>query len=156
MNKYQELTSQLISLAPDLASKYATMNAEFGSDFTDDDAAKLKEIDEIHSLQSQSKAVGTTVVFENLLVPYILEISAMDRDSEQLSKIMNWLEELSSSNVFEISNLVAGSICEPLIASHEDKLAFLIPYMGTKMKELCKMQFSRFIVTEETKKMFLT
>jgi hypothetical protein len=50
--------------------------------------------------------------------------SSIDRkdESAHLSEVMNWIENLANSDIFAVSNLVAGSIGEPLIASHEDKL----------------------------------
>lgn len=154
MITYKEIVPELLSLVPDLKTKYAEMNADFGVSFTEKDLDDLQQIEKAHDLQVTTNSVGPSIVFENLFVPYLLGISGTNSNSTKLSEIMNWVEELSSSEVFEVSNLVAGSFCEPLLASHEDKLPALYPLMGKRTKELCRMQFSRFIVSDATKKMF--
>jgi hypothetical protein len=153
MNTYQEVIPELISLVPEIKAKYIEMNTGFGSDFTEQDIAELQQIEELHNLPNSTKSIGPSIIFENLLVPYVLEISSNGSNPARLSEIMNWIEKLSSSGVFEISNLVSGSFCEPLVASNEDKLPTLYPSMGIKTKELCKMQLSSFIVSDATKKM---
>jgi hypothetical protein len=130
------------------------MNTDFGSYLTSGDVDDLQQVQKLHDLQNEKGSLGSTIVFENLLVPYVLKTSQDPTNSSKLAETMNWIESLSNSDVFEVSNLVAGSFCEPLIASHEDELPLLYPSMGLKTKELCKMQFSRFVVTDETRKMF--
>jgi hypothetical protein len=153
MNTYQEVVPELISLFPGIKARYIEMNTDFGSNFTDKDIAELKQINELHNLSSSKNSIGSSIVFENLLVPYVLEISSENNNSAKLSEIMTWIEKLSNSEVFEVSNLVSGSFCEPLVASNEDKLPALYLSMGTKTKELCKLQLSSFIVSDATKKL---
>ncbi len=154
MNTYQEIVPDLLTLVPEIRVEYAEMNAEFSSSFSERDVDELQQLEETYELTNNTDSIDTTIVFENLLVPYVVDIASTGKNSKKLSQIMDWLEALSINPVFEVSNLVAGSFCEPLIGSHEDKLSLLYPFMGKKTKELCKMQFSRFIVSEETKKMF--
>jgi hypothetical protein len=153
MNIYQEVVPELISLVPEIKTKYVEMNADFGSNFTAKDVSELQQIAELHNLSDSTKSIGPTIVFENLLVPYVLEISSNGSNPTRLLEIMTWIEKLSNSGVFEISNLVSGSFCEPLVASNEDKLPALYPTMGIKTKELCKLQLSSFIVSDATRKM---
>jgi hypothetical protein len=153
MNTYQEVVPELISLVPEIKAKYVEMNTDFGKDFTAKDISELKQIEELHNLPNSKNSIGPSIVFENLLVPYILEISSKDSNPIRLSEIMVWIEKLSNSEVFEVSNLVSGSFCEPLVASNEDKLPALYPLMGVKTKELCKLQLSSFIVSDATKKL---
>jgi hypothetical protein len=153
MNTYQEVVPELISLVPEIKAKYVEMNTGFGSNFTDKDVSELKQIEELHNIPGSKNSIGPTIVFENLLVPYVLEISDKGDNPVRLSEIMIWIEKLSNSEVFEISNLVSGSFCEPLVASNQDKLPALYPSMGMKTKELCKLQLSSFIVSDATRRL---
>lgn len=154
MVAYQEVVSQLMVLAPQLKGKYQELNTNFRRNLSDQDLEESRLIEDLHGLQSNQGNIGVSVVFENLFIPCILELANDQDKSTHLSEVMNWVESLANSDIFAVSNLVAGSVCEPLIASHEDKLSNIFPYMGRKTRELCKMQFSRFIITNQTKIMF--
>ncbi len=154
MSTYQEIVSDLLTLVPEIRAEYAEMNAGFGSGFSEHDVDELQQLEETYERTNNTNSLGTTIVFENLLVPYVVDIVNTGKNSKKLSQLMDWIEALATNPVFEVSNLVAGSFCEPLIASHQDELSLLYPFMGKRTKELCKMQFSRFIVSEEIKKMF--
>ena len=154
MSTYQEIVSDLLTLVPEIRAEYAEMNAGFGSGFSEHDVDELQQLEETYERTNNTNSLGTTIVFENLLVPYVVDIVSTGKNSKKLSQLMDWIEALATNPMFEVSNLVAGSFCEPLIGSHQDELSLLYPFMGKRTKELCKMQFSRFIVSEEIKKMF--
>jgi hypothetical protein len=154
MSAYQKIVPDLLILVPEIRTEYAKMNAEFDNVFSEKEVNELQELERAYELSSHTDSIGETIVFENLLVPYVLRIASTGENLNKLLEIMNWIEALSNSTVFEVSNLVAGSFCEPLIASNEDKLPLLYPLMGKRTRELCKMQFSRFIVSDEIRKMF--
>ena len=154
MSTYQEIVSDLLTLVPEIRAEYAEMNAGFGSGFSEHDVDELQQLEETYERTNNTNSLGTTIVFENLLVPYVVDIVSTGKNSKKLSQLMDWIEALATNPMFEVSNLVAGSFCEPLIGSYQDELSLLYPFMGKRTKELCKMQFSRFIVSEEIKKMF--
>lgn len=154
MNEYLELVPSLMKLAPDLLPKYMQLKKEFESGLDAEDIEALQQISELHNLQDESKTVPTTIVFEDLLLPYIVNLAVTGEDLKKLSTVMSWIEELAKSSNFKISNLVASCVCEGLVTKYESNLASLMPYIGTKSKLLCKNHFSRFMVTEETQRMF--
>jgi hypothetical protein len=155
MTSQQLVIAELLKLLPALRSGYAAMSLEFAEGLTDEDVASIQEIQQMHNLEGNDpKAVGSTIVFENLLMPHIAALADAG-DFSEVSRIMNWIETLSRSEVFNISNLVAVTICESLITSFSDKLLPQVyPYMGEKTKSLCIMQFPAYKISDEVKKLF--
>jgi hypothetical protein len=97
---------------------------------------------------------GPTLVFEQLLISFLLDLIKDKQHVQQLTKIMDWIEQLASSEVFAIRNHVAVSICEPLITNHQSSLELIVPFMGVNTKKLCTMQFEIYRVNDSTKKLF--
>ena len=153
MTTYLDVVPQLLDIIPELNQNYDKMNEGFGSKFSAAEIEELDKLDESLRLPKvKQRSIGTTIVFENLLVPYIVSL-ATSEDWTVLSKIMDWIEVLANG-IFEVSNLVAGSVCEPIIASNGNSILTIYPYMGKRTREFCKMQFSRFMVSDEVKQLF--
>jgi hypothetical protein len=81
-------------------------------------------------------------------------IAAEPDQCGQLRKIMAWMEGLTNSTDMEVRNLVATSIGEPLVASYDDVLPIVFPYLGSRTKEFCKVIFVFFKVSDATKLLF--
>ena len=62
------------------------------------------------------------------------------KDTDRLKQIMDWIESLARSDIFEIRNLVAVCICETFLISHENDLPHIVPFMGEHTRALCVLQ----------------
>lgn len=154
----QTIIPKLLANVPEIAQAYSEllqnekMNAE---KLSTEDISELNQIAEMHNLPKHDmNKPGVTIVFEQLLVKFILELKQDKKSANRLKEIMDWIEKLANHPEFAVRNLVAVSICEPFITVHESSLSYLVPLMGEKTKELCSMQFELFWVSDETKRLF--
>lgn len=153
----QKVVPGLLSAVPELRASYLQLVREEETStqrLSPKDIEELNQIAELHDLPKRDLGKpGVTIVFEHLLLRFMLHLSEEYR-FDRLREIMGWVEELTSHPEFAVRNLVAGSICEPLITTHESTLPIFVPLMGKKTKELCTMQFELYLVSDETKKLF--
>jgi len=154
----QRLVQELLRVAPELQSEYNKMLKEAkgaGKSWTREELDVMEQLREKHQLPKLDYTKpGPTLVFEQLLVPFLLDLIRDKQHVQQLTRIMNWVEQLASSEIFAIRNHVAVSICEPLITNHQSSLEQIVPFMGVNTKKLCIMQFEIYRVNDNTKKLF--
>ncbi len=151
------IVAELLSVVPELKTPYLKLAAEEKKSkqkLTKEDLEELEQIADVHNLpKSNLDEPGEYLVFEDLLVAYMLRL-AEEKEFKRLSDILSWLEKLASHHEFDVRNLIAIAVCEPLITTYQSKLQSIVPFMGQKTKALCTMQFERFRVRDETKRLF--
>lgn len=154
----QPLIDELLLTVPELTIGYRNMEIESQKAkhyWSKEDYEDLDQIVEMHGLpKSDFRKPGVTIVFEDLLVRFMLEIADDRKQAKKLKSIMQWLEHLANHEEFAVRNLIAVSVCEPLITTHEDKVHLFVPLMGPKTKGLCTMQFEMYNLRDETKRLF--
>ena len=154
----QPLVLELLKSVPEVTSEYERMKAESEEAkqfWKEEDYAELDKITAMHGLpKTDYSKPGVTIVFEDLLLRFMLELIEDKKQLFRLKAIMDWIEQLANHQEFAVRNLIAGSICEPLITTHESTLPHFVPLMGEKTKALCTMQFEIYRVSAETKKLF--
>lgn len=160
VNKYniQNLIPELLHVVPEIKGDYDLLLKEFTQNsklLSKKDLEELKDTQKLHDLpQIDYTKPGITLVVEDLLMPYIVEISLDPKKSRRLFDIMNWIEELVNSNNQVIVNMVSLSICEPLLTSYQSKIKHIQPFMGVKTKFLCKSQLAYYKINKDISKLF--
>lgn len=153
----QKIIPDLLLSVPELELPYQKMvNEEEQSapQLSQQDIEELNQISRLHNLPKRDlNKPGVTIVFEQLLVDLMLRMASRG-EYERLKEIIDWIEELAAHPEFAVRNLVAISICEPLITTHEDSLSHFVPLMGKKTKALCTMQFEQYLISDKTKRLF--
>ncbi|MFN8444519.1 MAG: hypothetical protein U0175_27290 [Caldilineaceae bacterium] len=154
----QPLVDELLLVVPELVAGYKNMEVESQNAkqyWSKKDYEDLDSIAKMHGLpKSDYGKPGVTIVFEDLLVRFMLEIAEDKGQAQRLKPIMQWIEHLANHEEFAVRNLIAVSVCEPLITTHQDKLHLFVPLMGEKTKSLCTMQFEMYNLWDETKRLF--
>lgn len=135
MHPTQNILSQLLDVVPELKEGYETITGH-----------------SVHSTKAPYKP-GITIVFEDLLVPFIAALSSDITRSDRLADVMNWIEQLANSEIPEVRNLVAVGVCEALITNEDKHLQKIQPYMGKKTRGLCRSLFPLYHVSENTAKL---
>ena len=149
----QLLSKQLLEVIPEIADEYFKfIKDNSNANFTEEDIAELRELEALYGLSSTSP--GVTLAFESVLVPKIVEMSQNSKSRDELMRIFDWIEKMAQDEQFAVRNLVAGSICTPLITTYSPALPSIRPHMGKATAKLCKMQFSAYRITEQTQKLF--
>jgi hypothetical protein len=160
MTRYdlQSLIPHLLEVVPEIRDEYEAMRKyaiESHPHWIDQDYEDMLRIAQIHNLpKKQHDEPGITLVVEDLLVPHIIKQALDTRSSSRLHEIMKWVEGLANSDIFDVKNLVAASICQPMITTFEDELKHIYPYMGKKTKELCRIQLPYYNIRSKTKRLF--
>lgn len=156
----QAVIPGLLSAVPELAPAYLQLQKEeqeSAQRLSPKDIDELDQITKMHGLPKRDyNQPGVTIVFEQLLVRFMLELTekCTPLHRHRLKEIMDWVEELAGHAEFAVRNLIAGSVCEPLITTHEANLRYFVPLMGEKTKALCTMQFEMYRINDETKRLF--
>jgi|GEM_PF-2119071 len=154
----QLIIPELLSNVPELEEAYIKMLDEEKSTaetLGKEDIRQLEQLAQLHNISGfDIRKPGVTIVFEQLLVRYIVDLSRDVRLHERLKLIIEWIETLANHPEFAVRNLIAVSVCEPLITTYEDTLGYFVPFMGEKTKALCTMQFEQYLISDETKKLF--
>ena len=150
------LIPECLQAVPEVAPDYLELCKERQAVvFTDQDYADLEEIARMHQLPPSDPHVpGITLLLEDLVVPFLIDLAQDSTKCQRMHEIMDWLETLARNEIFDIRNVVGVSICEPLLTTYEEQLPTIYPYLGTETKRLCVMQFSRWILDDTTKQLF--
>lgn len=154
----QQLITDLITIVPEIENDILYMQDSFKKRSTLLDLEDKQQLDSIqqkrklHSVRTDQ--VGIDIIMEDILIPYIMNTITENKNTRQIKQVMDWIEGIAHSDLFEIRNAVATSICEPLITSFQSDLPYVYPYLGDKTRSLCKMQFSEYNITDATKKLF--
>lgn len=156
----QSVIPELLSAVPELAPTYQQMHQEAQESaqrLSQKDIDELEQIAQMHGLPKRnlSKPVET-IVFEQLLVGFMVELAENSTPSHhrRLSEIMEWVESLARHPEFAVRNLIACSVCEPLITTYQLNLHQFVPLMGEKTKALCTMQFEMYRIDDKIKQLF--
>ncbi|MBQ9046678.1 MAG: hypothetical protein IJ120_02150 [Solobacterium sp.] len=76
---------------------------------------------------------GSYVVYEDVFMPFIIR-SFVDKDKNKIDRIMKFVEELSSSDDFEIRNLIGVTVIDN-IRMYDIEKEF-VPLMGSNTTKL--------------------
>ncbi len=111
-----------------------------GHSASDEDVIYLRELQRTHShaIKDSIYAPGHYIIFESLLMPMLIHLSSDETERKRFAQIMNWLEELASSDDVKVQNLVAIGICENLLGSHQQHLGRFFSAMGGTMRQMCR------------------
>jgi len=154
----QDIIPELLSNVPELEKAYMERLEEEKSDaetLSMEDIRQLEQISQIHNLGDFDVfKPGVTIVFEQLLAKFIIELSQDSQLHKRLESIMKWIETLAEHQEFAVRNLIAVSVCEPFITKYEVHLERIVPLMGDQTKALCTMQFKQFQISAKTKALF--
>jgi len=121
---------------------------------TKQDLEELNTIATIHNIPQTNDPIGETIVFENMVSPFIASLAPNSQQRKRLEAVMIWIEGLANSKDKWVRNIVAGSVCEPLLTTYRGSLKDIIPYMGEMTKQFCRMQFEQWKLSKETKLLF--
>ncbi len=151
---YNQIIPTLLEVVPEIKEQYVGLG-EYN--LSDKDIEVMDRIRKIHDLPySDRKALGATIVFETILVPFIISLLNDLQKKRRLSEITKWIETLANHEDFWIRNLIATSICEPLLTTYEDKLPKMFDYLGIKTKKMCKKQLNDYILEDATIHLFIS
>jgi len=95
----------------------------------------------------------TNLVFENILLPFIIGLTSEPGKSQRLVQVMAWIEELAADEEFGVRNLVGTGFCEPLITNQEHHAASIIPLMGKATRQIGREVMRMFKVSEQTQRL---
>jgi hypothetical protein len=157
MNKIQpeDLEHLIVEYIPEIKDEYET-HIQHTFDVVSEHSEDLYALERFKGKPKSEIRLGSTLVFEDLVVPVIVQLSQQRTIASQdrLKEIFLWIEQLACSDNFKIRNAVASGICTSLITTNGRFLAGIINFMGEKTKDLCTMQFSAYKVSDATKKLF--
>jgi hypothetical protein len=149
----QQLLPELFERIPSFRETYLGFVQNWNPVLSKKDKEELEHIVQLHNLPRQNYDLpGMTIVFENLLVPHLVELSKQN-SSKQLSNAMDWIEQLAINEHFEVRNLVAGSVCVPLLTTHSGSFNDILPFTGKETIALCKMVSTGYRLSEDVRKL---
>ncbi|MDP9312666.1 MAG: hypothetical protein M3R24_17565 [Chloroflexota bacterium] len=155
----QQLVPDMLERIPEIKPAYEAIAQEYREaveHWTTQDFQEIRTIEQLHHMSaSDPSRPGMTIVMERLVTQFLVDLAVQGNGQRRLAEITAWIEDLAQSEIFDIRNLVAVSVCEPLVTTYEDHLPHILPFLGDSTKELCRMQLLSYRVSEETKKLLL-
>ena len=103
--------------------------------------------------------IGATIVFENLSMPFLMSLFDNEKlNQKRLTEIWDWLEELASSENFEIKyGLIQVTVCESLLSKYTKEIYKIYPYLHSRphLKGLCEELLQKFRLEKDIVSLFL-
>ncbi len=84
------------------------------------------------------RRLGETIVFENLLVPFLISLFENEEgNNERIQEIMDFIEHLAIQNDSKINGtLINFCFWNEILNRYSDKLPRIFQYTGTRSKEI--------------------
>ncbi len=150
MREYNNVLPRLLIAVPEIRENYEEMLRENNSAhllWTEQDSIDMHEINQLHGLsETVQSSPGLTLVMENLLIPFLITLTANPSQANRLADIMAWIEELASNSDFQVRNLISVTVCEALLTTYASHFDRIFPYMGKHTQNLCRMQLTDYKV----------
>ena len=144
----------LLKHVPELRHGFEAMKEEYAS-LTEADLYDVRQVEKQHGLSPLSlHSPGSYQVFELLLTEYIVFLAKEQDTRKRLQEVMAWIEELANSSLFPVRNLLALTVCEALLTTHQAQVKSIYPYMGSQTRALCLQQFDSFHISPEIQELF--
>src|SRR5690606_4570770 len=96
------------------------------------------------------RRLGGTIVFDNLVVPLIVQLSESG-NNDRLEELFDWFEELASDENPEIRHgLLEVTLCESLLSNEVSHFHQLYPFLQSRphLRLLFKGVSKRFTVSQ--------
>lgn len=147
----QKVIDELIIVVPEIREEYEEMVLyEQSVELSIEDIKELEEIAQMHNITADLNLPGDTIVFENVFVPQLI-LFVKENATDRLKVVFEWVESIVTTHEQsdDIQTLFWGSLCEPLVASHDIFFPQIFPFMGPRTLELCRMVRETYVLSEE-------
>lgn len=125
---YQNLVEHTLLKVPEIQEEYDQFVVRYGGPVS----KELEEIAKKHNVLQTSGPIGNHIVFEDILVKFVVSIASQKPMERRLFEIMEFIEELATHPDSRIQNVIAVSFCEPLATTHRNHCNAILPYMGSQ------------------------
>ena len=139
--RYEEIEGLTLRIVPEIRDAYDSFGWDPIPSPTDEWVEELISLD-----NDDERRMGATIVFENLLVPFVMSLFEDEKvHTNRIQEILDWIEFLANHEDHRISGtLINVCFWGDIIDKFSYDIPRIFPYFGPRTRELCINAIDRF------------